>query len=176
MTNDLQEVERDQQADRFFLGLLLVGAGLMMLLGRLTVNTSISTLIGILLLPMVGIVFLVWAIYTQRFALSIPGSILLGLGLGIALTQTYPQLGGGVLLLALALGFIGITLLSPFFGERKVWWPIVPAVIIGFLGALLTIGGEALKLLEWINIGAPLLAIAIGVLLLFTLRNRHGHA
>jgi hypothetical protein len=176
MTDDRKPKVEEREGNWFFLGLLLIGAGSLLLLGRFIQNTAIGTFVGTLVLPVIGAVFLVWAFYTGRFGLAIPGSILMGLGIGVILTQAVPSLSGGAVILGLALGFVGITVLAQLFGEKNIWWPLIPAVLVGGVGTLVTIGGDALRLLEWMNIGGPLIAIGLGLYFLYTQRNKHGHA
>jgi hypothetical protein len=159
--------------DRRFGGLLLIGVGLLVLVG----NSTQSALLGTLLLPGMGILFLVWAFYTHRFGFAVPGCILTGLGAGILLVSHVPSLagqpGGGVVLLGLAAGFAGITLVSPFFGENRHWWGLVPAGVLALIAALLLIGGDALRGLELLGYLWPLILVAVGLYILFGTRFRH---
>ncbi|MEO8606274.1 MAG: hypothetical protein ABI690_00205 [Chloroflexota bacterium] len=171
-----EKVKRDAELeprDRSFGGILLISIGLLVLL----VNLTRSDIFGVLILPALGVIFLAWAFYTRRIGFAIPGCILTGLGAGLLLVTRVPSLagesGGGVIVLGLAAGFLGITLISPFFGEKRAWWGVVPGGILGLVGALLLIGGDALRGLELIGYLWPLILVAIGVYILFGHRFRH---
>ena len=101
-----------------------------------------------------------------------PGGILLGLGDGIALE---PRAGGGKLvLLGLAGGVASIYVIDTLVrGSRRArWWPLVPAAILGAVGAGLAAERvpEVADLLRlW-----PLLLVALGAWLLFVRTRRAG--
>jgi hypothetical protein len=170
-----EKVKRDRDfepRDRNFVGALLLGIGLLALL----VNIASFDVFGLLVLPAIGLFFLVWAFYTRRVGLVIPGCILTGLGIGLLLSQRLVGLAGeytgAVIVLGLAGGFAGIALIAPFFGERALW-SLIPGGIIGLVGVLLLIGGDALRWLELLGTLWPLILVAIGLYILFWPRYRH---
>ncbi|MBZ0286891.1 MAG: hypothetical protein K8I30_04705 [Anaerolineae bacterium] len=159
--------------DRNFGGILLIGIGLLVLL----INLTKSDVFGVLILPVLGIIFLAWGFYTHRIGFAIPGCILTGLGLGVfIITRDLGLTGdtqGGIVVLGLAAGFAAITLITPYFGEKRAWWALVPGGILGLVGVLLVIGGDAMRWLEAIGYLWPLILVAIGVYILFGKRLRH---
>jgi hypothetical protein len=173
MTDKVKRDEELAPRDRNFTGLLLVGIGLFVLL----LNLTRSELFGVLVLPALGVIFLAWAFYTRRFGVAVPGCNLLGLGIPIVLTQNHSTLkdenSGGLFVLGLAVGFVAITFIAPLFGEKRAWWALVPGGILGLVGVLLIIGGDALRWLEVLGYLWPLILVAIGVYILFGHRLRH---
>jgi hypothetical protein len=86
-----------------------------------------------------GLVFLVWGILTHNAGLLIPAGILSGIGTGIVLIEgplhvVSQQQEGGVFLMAFALGWFSITLLSLLFTHDPQWWPLIPGSILGGIG------------------------------------------
>ncbi len=173
MSEKIKHDEELEPRDRRFGGLLLVGVGLLILLA----NVTRVELFGNLVLPGLGIIFLVWAFYTHRIGFAIPGCILTGLGVGVLITQRVPDLAGassgGVIVLGLAAGFLGSTLITPFFNKKRTWWGLIPGGILGLVGLLLIIGGDALRWLELLGYLWPLILVVIGVNILFGPRFRH---
>lgn len=160
-----KDEEKFDHRDRNFLGLLLVGIGMLMLLFHLT-GTEI---LGFLILPAIGAVFLAWGFYTHRFGLTIPGCILVGLGVGLLVQRVFNPGGsaaGGVLLLGLGAGFLGTILIAPFFEHTMVWWPAIPAAILAVIGGLLVIGGGALTVLQWLGAVWPVFIVTVGLYVL----------
>ncbi len=123
---------------------------------------------GILFLPVLGAVFLLWGILTRSGGLLIPGGILTGIGVGVYLMDN--MRGGdlsetaapGVFLLSFAGGWALITLLSLVFAEEKMWWPLIPGGILALVGVALFIGGTALDVLELVGRWWPALLILAG--------------
>jgi hypothetical protein len=173
MSEKIKHDEKFEPRDQRFGGLLLIGVGLLVLLA----NVTRADLFGNLVLPGLGIIFLVWAFYTHRIGFAIPGCILTGLGVGVLITQRVPslagELSGGVIVLGLAAGFLGITLITPLFNEKRAWWGLIPGGILGLVGLLLIIGGDALRWLELLGYLWPLILVVIGVYILFGPRFRH---
>ena len=156
--------------NRLVAGIALVALGALFLIAQLTNSSFVGTLI----LPALALVFLVWGITTHKAGLMIPAGIFIGLGLGtwIVMNKWVPQgdngqLEGGVFLLAFALGWASITLLTYLFTNEIHWWPLIPAAILGLIGALLVLGDPALNALVWLGYIWPIALIAIGVYLLF---------
>jgi hypothetical protein len=158
--------------DRNFVGLLLVGLGLLVLLSNLTQTIDF----GILILPTLGLIFLAWGFYTRRFGFIVPGCILTGLGIPMLLMQTNLDLSGeksgALFVLGLGLGFGAMSLFAPFFKEKNVWWPLIPGAILVVVGVLLFVGGDALRWLTWLGMVWPLILIGIGAYILVAPRLR----
>ena len=104
--------------------------------------------------------------------LLIPGGILSGIGLGVYLQQvSFPHLtdtaGGGVFLLAFALGWVLIPALTLLVTGKAHWWPLIPAGIMAVIGGALLAGGAALELLDTVGqfLGYlwPLVLVGIGL-------------
>jgi hypothetical protein len=170
MAEKTKDIEPLKQHDHTFLGLMLLVFGVL----AIVLYTLQSEVIGFLILPALGVAFLAWGFYTHRFPLTIPGCILTGLGVGVFLSTRMvggsDSSDGGVVVLGLAFGFLGILLVAPYFQEKRVWWTLIPAGILGLVGLLLVIGGDALNMLESIGDYWPVILIVIGLYVLISPR------
>lgn len=147
------QVDRHER-DRTILGLILIGGGVLFLLSRFSSFGSF----GDFVLLGLGAIFMYAYFNTKaghRIGFLIPGSILLGLGVGQTLDHFgFDQFFGGDLsALTLGLGFCTI-----YFFERRHWWALIPGTILVLAG-----------LSSMLYIGAlwPLVLIGIGVYLLY---------
>lgn len=176
---ELQPQAQESRQSNLGAGLVLVGIGLMVfLVNRLE--------LGALLFPLLGGSFLLWGVLSRAAEPLIPGGILSGIGVGVALkSQIGPLMSddhtGGLFLLGFALGWFSITLLSIISTDDPQWWPLIPGGIMTVVGGAVLLGGVWLELLSWINaawlsglsaVGAlwPLGLIALGVFLLWRQR------
>jgi hypothetical protein len=128
-------------------GLLLIGAGLLMLLANLGVLASVGGLIWGLLFAFGGGAFLSIYVRDQQHWWSlIPGCTLLGLGALVGLQELLPALagpwGGALFLASISLGFWLIALT-----RREQWWAIIPGGALLSVAAIAglgsTLGGES---------------------------------
>ena len=105
---------------------------------------------GGVLLPM-GIAFLVWAALARSPGLVVPGGVLTGLGVGMALMPAY---GVGALMLGMAGGFMLVALLSrvQFGAKPGGWWPLYPSVVLALVGVVMLAGPDVR---EWFWSVAP---------------------
>jgi hypothetical protein len=88
---------------------------------------------GGLLLPM-GVVFLIWAALVRSPGLMVPGGVLSGLGVGLALA---PGFGPAALLFGLAGGFLLVGALNRLvLGRRFALWPLWPAAGLTLAGVV----------------------------------------
>lgn len=156
-------------------GLLLILVGTLLLVARFTEIDLLGLSIPLLL----GLGFLTWGLTARSVGLLIPGGILTGIGTGTLLIEGFgTNLGenaeGGLFLVAFAGGWALISLLAALVLKTEMWWPLIPAAIIGAVGGALLIGGTALKVLELVNNLWPLGLIIIGLYLLLWRRGRSG--
>jgi len=154
-------------------GVILIGIGLVALLGQF-VDIQVGEMIGLMILPALGLIFLVWGIAARNAGPMIPGGILSGLGLGIILVEkvSWPQ-GmdeGGAFMLAFALGWALITVLTAVFTPKVHWWPLIPGGIIAFIGLAVLFGGVFLKTLSLMNLVWPVLLIILGLFVIYNAR------
>ncbi len=141
------------------IGLVLVGVGALLLLGRL--GTLQLELTGGMVLLTIASVFYFFGFWRHIYGLIIPASILAGLSLGV----TFADLTDGVSVLwGLSLGFLTTYVLgASMFGQRSMW-PTIPAVIlfaVGLIVAAANLPAFFGAALVW----GPLLLIAAGVYL-----------
>ena len=161
--------KKNDGSNRWVSGVVLILLGLVFLAGQLFDLPSF----GQLFLPALGLVFLLWGIFTRSGGLLIPGGILAGIGTGSYLMQTLPLEGAqhpGVFLVSFGAGFGLITLLSLIFTTEKHWWALWPGGTLGLIGAMLLIGGAALDILSLIGTYWPVVFILIGVYILIKRR------
>ncbi len=129
-------------------GILLIFTGAMVLLDS-TLKTGWLTL---LILPAVGLGFLVGGVRMRRLALLIPGCLVTGLGIGTFLffarfLQFDWQPRTGWLFLAFGLGWCLIPLLTWALFRRVAWWALITGSIITGLG--LTFLSSPLRLTDF---------------------------
>lgn len=153
--------------NRWLAGAALIGIGLLLLVAQLVEGE----LLGRVFLLLLGGIFILWGILSRQIGLLIPGGILSGLGLGVWLiTGPFHSLEeadqGGVFLLAFALGWGLISLLSLLFTERVCWWPLIPGGILALIGGGLLWGEVGRQVLEWVGKLWPVALIAVGLYLL----------
>ncbi|MBL8154872.1 MAG: hypothetical protein JNM70_11870 [Anaerolineae bacterium] len=170
MAQNIKPTPEAHPNDRWAGGIVLIGIGVLVLV----VNLVKSDTLAMLVLPLLGIAFLAWAFFSRRFPLVIPGSILLGLGVGVVLawqmTTTTDEPKGGVVVLGLAAGFLAIALLAPLFEKVRAWWALIPAAILAVVGVPLLMGDQGIRFLEVVGQWWPLILVAVGLYVLFVPR------
>jgi hypothetical protein len=155
-----------------------IGPIIMITIGLLALVASFaeSSLFGLLILPMLGLFFLVWGFMSHRFGLVVPGCILTGLGTPLFLgVRTFNLDGedlGGAIIVGLSLGFVAITLIALLMHEKRTLWPLIPAAILGTMGVALMAGGDALNLVVILGRLWPIILVVIGGYLLLKPRER----
>jgi hypothetical protein len=143
------------------LGLVLIGLGVVLLLGRL-ITLPVDFTAGMVLLT-IGSVFYFFGLWKRIYGLIIPASILSGLSVGV----TFAAVTNGVSVLwGLALGFLAIYLLGSALFRMRSSWPMIPAMIlfgVGVIVAITSLPSFFAAGLVW----APLLLIGAGLYLGF---------
>jgi hypothetical protein len=125
-----------------------------------------------------GLGMTVLGILTRTSGWMIPGGILGGIGLGIALLESplsniEPSLDeGGIFMLCMGAGFLSITLFSKLFGECTHTWALIPGAIITTIGGLILLQEPGLKVLEFISSYWPVVLILMGCWILIKLARR----
>ncbi len=152
---------------------LIAGVALI-LFGMLTLVATVvnSSIVGMSILPLLGVLFIVWAALARLPALMIPGGILTGLGIGILLSETAfgsasGETRGGIIVLGLGLGFLMIVPLVRLVSPTTHWWPFIPGGIITLVGIGLLIGGAALNVLTFLGQLWPVIPIVVGLYLIW---------
>lgn len=159
--------------DRAAVAVFLIALGAILLVAQWLALPELSLLIPLI----IGLGFIVLGMVRREVGFLIPGGILTGVGAGVYL-MTGPLLSGtaetttiGVMLLAFAAGWVLISLLSLLIG-KAIWWPLIPAVVIAGFGALFFAGDVGMRLLQSLGQLWPLVLIAIGLWILWRLRQR----
>jgi hypothetical protein len=130
---------------------------------------------GSLLLPLLGLAFLLTGIGARRFGPLVPGGILLGLGVGLylqngALSGSSRDVQVGVVLLSFSAGWALISILSPLVRSRSAVWPLIPASALATGGVVLLFGVPYDDLWRFVDWAWPFALIVAGLVLLFRKR------
>lgn len=155
-----------------------VGGVALIIIGALLLFATMTDLglLSELVLPVLGIIFLVWGIMTSHEGPIIPGGILTGLGVGVLLAQEVFNLSNmdkaGLITLCLGLGFILILPFTAFFTPRRHWWPTIPGSILVVIGIALFIGDNAPEVLSVLGRIWPIGLIIAGIVLLWQVLRR----
>ena len=148
-------------------GVALIVIGVVALIATLSRNDQI----GLLFLPALGLIFLIWGIVVRNPGLLVPGGVLTGLGIGVLLAQDVfkmsDQQSGAVILISMGVGFLIITPLSLLVARRRQYWSLVPGAVLMLIGAAILVGGVALQVVQFIGMFWPLILIAAGVYVLW---------
>lgn len=108
----------------------------------------------------IGSIFLASYLYSKNYGLLIPGSLMLGLGVGTILESAdYVSQPWQV---GLGLGFVGIWLIALLYERKSHWWPLIPAGVM--LITAFSIGEQLISFL--FKGGWPLVLVAIGIIIL----------
>jgi hypothetical protein len=133
-------------------GILLVALGVAQLVISLTGSGGeVAVALG-------GAAFLAAFLATRAYGFLVPGAILTGVGVGLVLLDRGQPVA--VLQLGLAAGFLAIPVLQLVTGaarEKGWWWPLLPAGILGALGAVALVDAEL------VNLGLPGLLVLAGI-------------
>jgi hypothetical protein len=111
-------------------GLVIAGLGLFFLAGQLEPD------IGRFVTLFIGLALLAVFVVRREYGFLVPGSILTGVGIGIALEPaTSGVTESGVMMLALAGGFLGIWVIGSLYRlPQNHWWPLIPGGILTLIG------------------------------------------
>ena len=160
--------KRRKIIDRGIVGFALVLVGVM----TLVANLWNLELIGLFVLPVLGVIFLAWGFLQRQAGLMIPGGILTGLGLGTLAQQTLfvsssGEVRGAIVVLGLALGFLAIMPLSQLVEGRFHWWPAIPGGILLIISLAMLAGPGGVAVLDALGTLWPVALIAVGAYLLW---------
>ncbi|MGD0708422.1 MAG: hypothetical protein ABSA51_08210 [Anaerolineaceae bacterium] len=122
-----------------------------------------------------GLAFLVWSVSQRLFGLAIPGSLLIGVGLGVFLGWSNLEHINGLAQTGMTLVWFGISWgLIIIFGrvimERFIWWPLIPGGVLAMVGWGLYIGGNPGSALSFIGNTGSLGLVIVGAYLLLLRR------
>lgn len=135
-------------------GLILVLVGTVLLL------TTYTDLDARVILPTIGIAFLLAHLLTGRYGYLVPGGIITGLGVGVVLESQ--GFGTSLPLLGLGVGFLAIGLVDRLTGGTGSgwWWPFIPGGILTTVGLATVPGGR-----DVLAVAGPAVLILIGLAL-----------
>jgi hypothetical protein len=177
----MQTTDNNVQKKVFpFGGILLVITGLFILLNQFVeINLGGGIFFGAL-----GLFFILWGATNRNAGLLIPGGILTGLSMGVFLVEDVnlipEQYQGGAVVIALAVGFALITLLTHIFTGQAHWWALI-------VGGILALVGGGIIIVEMPNAGMlkqaveaiftasqylwPLVLVGLGLWIIFKKRD-----
>lgn len=149
-------------------GLIVAGA-VLLVVGVLALFGTIfqSEVAGLLVLPLLGCMFLAWGFAVREPGPMIPGGILTGLGLGVLISQQWPNglagdVEGAIVVIGLALGFLVITPLTWLLSKSTHYWALIPGGFLLLVGISLLLG--ALDLVTFLGLYVwPAFVLALGV-------------
>lgn len=136
MDNKHQEGNRSGLGIAQIIGTFLIaGGGALLLEQRLKTGWLI-----LLLVPAIGLTFLLGGIRWQKKGYVIPGGIITGIGVGLffflsPLVHGNWQTRVGLLLMAAGAGFLLIPLVSYLSSRRITWWAMITGTLIAAVGA-----------------------------------------
>ena len=139
-------------------GLVIAGIGLFFLAGQLEPD------IGRFATMFIGLALLAVFVVTREYGFLVPGSILTGIGIGIVLDSAASgEAESGVMMLALAGGFLGIWVIGSIYRlPQNHWWPLIPGGILTIIGLVQISGTDVAETLRlW-----PILLIILGAFVL----------
>lgn len=171
MNSDLPPlVNNHKQRGSLIAGLIMIGIGAYLFVAQFVQ----ASWMGLLLMPALGLIFIAGGLAGRNVGLLVPGGILSGLGLGAYLAsgpfgEVNELTRGSLVLLSFAAGWVLITLLAAFIGQR-VFWPLIPGAILAAVGGLLLAGQSGLTVLEWAGRLWPLALILGGLAVLLRRR------
>jgi hypothetical protein len=151
----------------------LVGGFVLVIVGTALLVTQVWPDLAQYVVLVIGLGLLTLFAVNRAYGALIGGSIVSGVGLGVVLASSLNgDDAGAAMLLSIGAGFLLIWIVSYVLGlKERHFWPLVPAAILGSIGAALLIGGQAL---DWISYW-PVALIALGaVLVLVALLRREG--
>ena len=156
-------------AGTWIAGLALIAIGGLLLLGRWVPDAGQYVVLA------VGLVFLAVFFVTGEYGFLVPGGIVSGVGAGIPLSIAYPgELGGGLFLMALGVGFLLIWGIGLLFRVREHhWWPVIPGLVLGTIGASLAAGERGQGIADAVSTGWPVILVIAGLILLAGAFRRH---
>lgn len=150
---------------RWLIGLGLVLTGLFVMVGN---TVGFVRFMGLVFLLGLGLILLLWGVFGRTNGPIIPGALLTGISVGALLTQEVFALESvdtaGIHALAVAGGFLLITLLTGLFAGPVLWWPLIPGVLLLLGGLNLLLKADLV-----LRVGDfwPLALVAAGVYLLW---------
>ena len=161
----------DKRRNDLIGGLLLISIGALVLVGKF-VNLDAIPDLGLFFLPALGALFMLAGILSRNEGLMVPGGIISGIGWGAYLvagpfTGQAEEQQGGVFLLAFALGWVSITVVSALFAKKTVWGTLIPAAVLATIGSALLLGGVFMDVVAIAGRLWPLALIVAGGAVIF---------
>lgn len=157
---DARSYPRRRRGDQSWVaGVILVGIGLLLLVGREVPD------VGRYVVLVVGLGLLLLFLATREYGALVPACIVTGVGAGIVLAAEYQdRLGGGLFMIALGSGFLAIWVVGGLFRlAEHHWWPLIPGLILGSIGAATAMEDRGRPVADAIATGWPLVLVLIGL-------------
>ena len=152
---------------------IILPISILFILGKTTIlHFTLAGCLGL------GLSLFLWGLINRWFGMVIPGCILITTGPGIfyawrtelptnGLTQT------GTMLVWFAVGWVLIALASRFLFSQIIWWPLIPAGVLAFVGWGLALGGNAELAKGIIGNSGSIIVILVGFYLLLLRKDIH---
>ncbi|MCO5204369.1 MAG: hypothetical protein M9928_05030 [Anaerolineae bacterium] len=153
----------------------MIGGATLIIVGAFALFSLFADvhLIPLLIAPIAGLILLLWGVGSRNNGLLVAGSVLLGIGIGLALTETVLHSSSastqtGVLLVCFAFGWLLVTVLSFLFGRKRLWWPLLPGAICFVAGIAMLFNTNAL--VGEIGRFWPVLLVIAGIIIIILRR------
>ena len=153
--------------DKWVGGIVLIAIGGALLLGQVVdeFQQFVVLAIGLMLLALFAV--------TRNPGTLIGGSIVTGLGVGVAIAaNTEGEPAGAAVLFGLAGGFLGLWIIGTLLHVKGVtFWPLIPGTIMVLIGGVVLAGAEVAQQYEMLW---PIGLILIGIIVLVAARQQRG--
>lgn len=145
-----------QNRGRVFVGAVLIGLGLVLLVSQFLVGFGDSVFAIATSAALIGGYF-----YRRAYGLLVLGCLLLGLGIGQLAGRIYSPVGD-LSAIGLGIGFVAIYVIDFLYRRTTHWWPLVPGAVLIIIG--LAEGNPVVQ--YWLSVGWPLILVVIGIVIL----------
>lgn len=168
----MDSTQRDPRNPGAYIGAtLLILIGVFALLANLAGGAYVYESIPLAM----GVAFAVGYILTRHYGFLVPAGILTGVGAGVlASTSVGGADAGAYVVISIGLGFLAIYAFDVLVtGTAIRWWPLIPGGLMLLIGAgMANTAGFVHQLQIW----APALLIALGVLILISRARQSRHS
>lgn len=147
-----------------------VGATLLIVIGAVALFANLvgSTYVYESIPLAIGLAFGVAYMFTRHYGFLVPAGILTGVGSGVLTSSLLNATDNGTyIVVAIGLGFLGIYAVDVLVSGTAIrWWPLIPGGLMLLVGTGMASQSEGL--VRQLQVWAPALLIALGVLILLT--------
>jgi hypothetical protein len=164
MATSVEAKRATESRDRAFLAATLVLWGALMLADRLWQDVGIDRVTVLVL----GLLVYVWGCVARSLGPLVTGSLMTGIGVGVALAANAPDsrsalTQGGLFVLSFAAGWALLAMTSAVIAVPEQRWAWIPAAALAAIGTGLLLGGTGQILLDIVAWAVPVALIVGGL-------------